>query len=399
MQLRIRKSTFTKVISWICLILFSVTSQTQAEPWEEPQDTFSAIFTPDKYAWELFVSMNWPANVPAQEADPNKAFGEEGAVVWETWRNTRPFSDNTVFKNDGSDPGPWIPEVPVAAVERKATDFEPIPLKQQIRAMQQLILDSRIGVDTPVIDTLALRSGNEVRFNTSTYEFVRSAELYNIEGQVKHVNAGKLILDFPANSKTVKAQWRPIQEDDKPRYHWAEVDRDGVKEIWGLSALHITTKDIPNWFWATFEHIDNKVSGDSGDPGRPNLGWLTKSVDRHACQNPKPVDCEEIPAGMGLEDTKWENYRLRGTQIDFVTQTGETTILANSQIEASFQTTSSCITCHADAAVNKMGNAMGMGFPTGIPDSRKFTDPVTSERIWMQRDFLWSLSRAQNKTN
>ena len=38
--------------------------------------------------------------------------------------------------------------------------------------------------------------------------------------------------------------------------------------------------------------------------------------------------------GIGLQGTKWENYRLRGAQSDFVTPIGAPTILANSQIES-----------------------------------------------------------------
>ena len=35
------------------------------------------------------------------------------------------------------------------------------------------------------------------------------------------------------------------------------VDSSGVTRLFGLTALHITTKDLPNWFWATFESVYN----------------------------------------------------------------------------------------------------------------------------------------------
>jgi hypothetical protein len=40
-----------------------------------------------------------------------------------------------------------------------------------------------------------------------------------------------------------------------------------------------------------------------------------------------------------LQGTKWENYRLRGTQIDFIDSMGVPTLLGNSQIEASSRRT------------------------------------------------------------
>lgn len=61
-----------------------------------------------------------------------------------------------------------------------------------------------------------------------------------------------------------------------------------------------------------------------------------------------------IPTGLGLGGTKWANYRLRGTQVDFINSIGRPVILSNSQIERGFLR-SSCIRCHADATVNKEG--------------------------------------------
>ena len=87
-----------------------------AQPWKEPQDTFAALFEPDRYAWRLFVALSWPANVANKEADASKTLGAPGTVVWETWRNVRPEAPDTVFRLDGSDPGPWLgPPGPVIA--------------------------------------------------------------------------------------------------------------------------------------------------------------------------------------------------------------------------------------------------------------------------------------------
>lgn len=92
-----------------------------------------------------------------------------------------------------------------------------------------------------------------------------------------------------------------------------------------LLSFHMSTKDLPNWFWATFEHVDNQGRCDwtgGNDSGRPT------------------------PA-----DAAWRSYRLKGSQTEFVTATGRSTLLGNSVTEAGFTNSVSCISCHARAAV------------------------------------------------
>ncbi|MFX0591115.1 hypothetical protein ACOARS_13450, partial [Glaesserella parasuis] len=55
--------------------------------------------------------------------------------------------------------------------------------------------------------------------------------------------------------------------------------------------------------------------------------------------------------GVGLEGTVWQYYRLRGTLSEL--QPGQQPqLLANSELEAGFQTASSCNSCHSHAAVD-----------------------------------------------
>lgn len=349
---------------------------------DEVQDTASAIISPDEYAWRLFISLNQPADLATKCADTSKSFGAEGSVVWETWRNVQRTVPDTIFKADGTDPGPWL--TGAAPFIRQESDFVEIPLKQ-LASVTQLALDQEdASVASPLFDA-RVGEGNEVRMNRAAYEFVRAGELYDRNTMDEMAAAGVANLVFPLEAKEIKAQWRKIKEADMPRYHWAIVDgNDGQRQVWGLTALHIITKDLPNWYWATFEHIDNKDTG----------VWETVSVDSFACPAP-PHDCEDIPSGIGLEGTKWENYRLRGSQVDFVTTIGRPTILANSQIEASFQTRSSCITCHAMAAIDADNTALGFAAEVGVPQPGWFMDPATGQRRFMQLDFVFSLLRAR----
>lgn len=376
--------------------------QSDAPKWEEPQDTMMALFEPDCYSWRLFVALNWPADLAAKAPDSNAAFGANAPVVWETWRNAAVGAPDTVFRVDGADPGPWLdtPLVASAADRFDHADAGPLQRAELIEMLESL------GGPVVLFDSeTAGVSSNETRLNKQTYEFVRSEGLYNIEGQAALFDAGIETIAFPAFAKEVKAQWRVIQETDKPRYHWVEADGAEGQQIYGLTSLHITTKDLPNWLWATFEHIDNRMVHKGDDTHPPSEGWKLASVDRFACPD-APHECEQAPQGIGLEGTHWENYRLRGVQVDFFDAMGKPTLLANSQPEQFFQETSSCITCHALASVNGAGerifffNQMGEG-PVGLPVGweRVSGDPLgyfdaSGNVQFTQLDFVWSLFRA-----
>ncbi|WP_259664036.1 MULTISPECIES: hypothetical protein [Rhizobium] len=116
---------------------------------------------------------------------------------------------------------------------------------------------------------------------------------------------------------------------------------------------------LPNWTWATFEHQNN--------PGRCDYtgchdayGAVVADVDANEVLDRPYSACAKNDAlkavlgSAGLSPV-WEHYCLKGSQTDFVSATGVPTQLGNSVTEAGFADTSSCITCHARAAVNAKG--------------------------------------------
>jgi hypothetical protein len=326
----------------------------------ESVDTATAILNPDKHAWALFLELNRDAGTG------------DGRVVWETWKNAVNPSD--IFKQDGSEPPPWGG----GAAPRTNDDFESLPRQLQM-AMKAG------GKPTIQFDPDAGGGfGNEVRMNRPAFNFIFDNKLYNKEGQLAFFSKQNPDRPggFPMAAKEIKAQWRPIPAGADPaRYHTAKHPATGV--LWGLTSLHITTKDLPNWFWTTFEHKDNEGMEDQ-----------VPSADSHG-----------LPPE--LKGTKWENYVLRGSQVDFVSPVGTPTILANSQIEGPFQRTSSCISCHARATIGKIPesgeflvlsifeSASPLRGSVGSPDPKWFFDPNAPEqRIYHQLDFVWSLDRA-----
>jgi hypothetical protein len=108
--------------------------------------------------------------------------------------------------------------------------------------------------------------------------------------------------------------------------------------------------------------------------------------------------------------SEWQNYRLKGSQVDFTDATGVPNLVGNSVIENSFVQTSSCMTCHANASIDSTGifNPT-VGFtPTGqslngpvLPGwfyNLKTWDPVSLnyQMNYYQTDFIWAIFNAKN---
>mgnify|MGYP001063171505 CR=1 FL=1 len=344
------------------------------KPWRVPQDSTTAMNKPDLYAWQLFVSLNWPVDENKCKPDRDADLGEPGKVVWETWQ-----SREETFLPGAQQPATWRQGC-------KQGGFATLPS----------------GDYTVFAD-------EDIRISKSAYNYIRDNKLYSLDEQERLARAGVRDLSFPLGAKTAKAHWVRITEEDKPRYHWAEVERDGETHIYGVSGFHIVSKDMPTWFWATFEHVDNELRWPQTYPDA-FLGWLTPSRDAAACP-PGFLSCNEIPAGLGLEGTKWENYRLRGTQIDWVDNRGTPTSLANSQLESFMDLeTSSCLTCHALAVKGETGDPKPIGFLkdernahglklgfTGPPSPAMFRDENGVEVPYIGLDYVWVLRKAQRE--
>jgi hypothetical protein len=319
-----------------------------SRPWIAPDDGRQAATHSDQYAWRLFVALNWPADRAGRAADPKAAFGADGPVTWEVWQDA-----NDVYLEDGGDPGAWGAEGSTPVASSAVADesrFETVSLKD-IPIARHIVGGRMVPLTDPVADAKRL---TEIRMNRATFEYIRANELYNVDGQLRLIAAARAV-NFPSAATEVKAKWRPIRADERERYHTVTVRlADGTERLYGLTALHIVSKALPQWFWATFEHVDNPTL-----PGAD--GWQLLSSDRFACAG-EADNCNRAPRGIGLEGTVWQNYRLRGTLTRFVDDGNRPLLLANSELEAGMQQTSSCMTCHARSVLALVGGA-----PTRLP--------------------------------
>ena len=322
-------------------------------------DTHPALNQRDRFGWEVFVKICAPAHDGTNNA------------IWETWatdQDTFPF-----FPQAGSPPQ-W-----------PATKAKRLTESRQGKAFEDL--KKRMGTHPGLRITTG--GGQEVRRNREAFDFIIDHDLWHLDGIREAVTRGDVI-DFPRESIEIKAQWKPITPIEKGKYHW-NVDDTG--RLFGLIGFHITTKDIPNWYWATFEHVDN-----------PNRGQDQGCRDDFGVQPPN--SCDGVPSQALLDmmqkgglPAEWQNYRLVDSQVDFVDSTGRAQIVGNSTIEGGFESTSSCLTCHSRSAVDKDGNFLDFftsnpfGGHVGSPDPSWFYNSNGARKV-MQMDFVWAFSAA-----
>jgi hypothetical protein len=366
-----------------------------SRPWVPPPPGPQAAAHGDEYAWRLFVAINWPADMSTRTADVGARLGADRPAIWETWQ-----SSADAYRDDGSDPGPWRkrPREPMPAREAR---FESLSLGES-----KLTRHIVAGVMVPLLDPLAHAPRLiEVRMNRASFDYLRSHELYNVQGQLRAVARG-LRVQFPSAAVQIKASWRPIDVADRSRYHTISVRfANGTSRLYGLTALNVAAKALPTWFWASFEHVDNATR-----PGAEE--WQLASRDSFACRH-APVGCNLAPSGVGLEGTVWENYRLRGTLTTFVDAEQRPRLLANAELESGLQRTASCITCHSRASIGVVdgqpvrlpafevaagaaGASTRRGY-VGLPDPAWFARASADPRgaAFQPLDFVWSMSQGR----
>ena len=297
-----------------------------------------------------------PALPAAAQSPPNPAMTAPDQVAWQLFiqANTRAGGSNSTFETWASDtdlfqPNPQFPAAPTPP------SLRPPILPQVAREGVQ-----ESGGLLPALPPGAAQGQmEETRHNKPTFDFIVQNNLYKLSG-VKAA-FGKA-LSFPVDSVEVKGNWLAVS--DIPQFTNNKVTLAQVPQLYhvnsaagvqyALVSMHVISKQVPNWTWATFEHRFN--------PGRcdiigcrDNFGAQTAFVPSNRTAGQGYPDCVKTTALTAMLssadiDPVYNNYCLKGSQVDFVDNVGLDIRVGNSVTEDGFVATSSCITCHGRAA-------------------------------------------------
>ncbi|MDR6564650.1 MULTISPECIES: hypothetical protein [unclassified Arcicella] len=246
----------------------------------------------DCFAWQEFISLNWPVNASSSFGTPY----DLAPVQWETY-----MPREVLFQDQGVKPPVWGTLVS----DKYAKKFKTQRLLMNKMSTKLLTFTSKIdnsdSLNTFSADQAApqgkpswLGSQNgknvwyEILLNKDYYDFVVQKGYYNATIQHDSVKAGHPI-NFPQgvyHSKVgaieLKAAWMEVPNPQSPQWARYKLSRATVLDpstnqlrtttvaLVGLHILHKTTNQ-PTWVWATFEQVDNAPT--STTVGSPPYGY------------------------------------------------------------------------------------------------------------------------------
>jgi hypothetical protein len=308
--------------------------------------------------WRLFTEFVAPVSK-----------GSQSPVVFETWA-----SDADTFSPKPRWPKAGEPIKLQASVLELLKTLNPGGSLKNLRAKIDVDCTAPPGAAVggfPTSGTPAPCIAEQVARNRPQFDYIVGNSL-NTQAGLRAAYARSFKVEMPPESIAVKADWIPLpmllqwipQLGDvgtiRTLYYTATVR----SVEYALVAMHVSSRQNPNWIWGTFEHQMN--------PGRcdaigcfdtfgaqiPAVPPNRAAVNTQYGSCPKTEQLKILMAGTHLLPV-WENYCLKSTQVDYTTADGTPYVLGSSVIEGVVGNgtiaASSCIACHAYASFGPTG--------------------------------------------
>ena len=416
-----------------------------------------AMSAPDQTAWNVFIQ----AVRPPSASGPVK--GRLPRTTFETWP-----SDGSTFNKNAKPirqaPGtaqlvpaaedqldlrpPVLPNAPSSAKPAVHAAAAAVAAKAPDRGPQTPASASQAPIFNPtppgVTDNGCNPAGSaqfyepacdgtaqeEVRRNPSTYNYIVANQLNSRAGLARAFR-NNMKIDFPVDSVEVKTNWIPVS---KLATYYPGVPQSqffiatdmvptpaGSQPVaYALIAMHVISKQVPNWTWATFEHQGNR--GRCDFLGCKDIfGAVDKDVPPANApdgtnQGTVYANCAKTPALLAAfraarVDPVFSNYCLKGSQTDFTDSEGMAVRVGNSVTENGFVPQASCMSCHGSANINAKGYSTTVfGFIGQQGQSNGQVGPINPlfyynqsggrpyyedqaglNRIAISADFVWSV--------
>ncbi len=320
----------------------------------------------DAFLWGLFAQFTAPSS--ANSPRP---------VQFETWA-----SDKDTFSFTPHWPSPGEPlEFHPSALGALST---PGVLQNLINSSTSLsiLLNQPIDVNCeappgaavggfPTTGTPPPCIAEQVVRNRKEYDYIVNNHLNTQAGLAVAYKNG-VDVEMPIEAIGLKADWVPVmalqqwvpQAGDptniRKLYFTATVDN----VEFALVAMHVASRQNPNWVWGTFEHqlnpgrCDYIGCFDSFGAQVPAVAPNTTAYNSQYGVCAKTPELKALMSKANLSSV-WENYCLKSSQVDFVASDGTPYALGNSVIEGivgnGTVAISSCITCHYYASFGATG--------------------------------------------
>lgn len=244
----------------------------------------------------------------------------------------------------------------------------------------------------------------QVARNRAQFDYIVKNSLNTRSGLAAAYKA-KVDVDMPTESIALKADWVPLPSllawvpelkgvaDARSLYHTTLVN----SVEYALVALHVSSRQNPNWVWATFEHEMNP--GRCDDIGCwDTFGAVTAAVPpNHKVVNGQYGPCAKTAQLAALMKNanlspQWKHYCLKSSQVDYSDADGTPYVLGNSVIEGivgnGTVAASSCISCHRYASFGPDGQPTAAAEailpfnPTGEPIKTVLAGSSTFAFMW-----------------
>lgn len=239
----------------------------------------------------------------------------------------------------------------------------------------------------------------EIFVNPAETAFINTNGLATLTGQATYASKNGNQISLPWSAIEIKVDW--ISQNSatctSPTLYMEMIQFEGQPaQCFAMAGMHISSKVLPNWLWATFEPANSPANPNRCNPALYGMcfdPWGTTSSVPYGMDNP----AKQSPALAALMKSKnlsaaFNNYFLTGVQTQFVDSKGVATQLGNSFVEywAGVKPgQASCITCHSYAVLQtNPPTEIGQGAPTGP----QIGPGATLSAGQVRQDFSWMLA-------
>ena len=285
----------------------------------------------DNMAWQMFVALNWAANAVNQP--PAQGLTVPGTRVFQKYRKVDQLFGNSPV---------------IASCRRVALPFFFIGSNGKGQPMPNNDEYFQASTNLPLIDINGNWTIFERRVNDVEAQFLlapngKPAEtLTTTQGQTNFIKNNPDGVQFTASATTpigpngsieIKTAWRIINQekgDDPSRYYtqlaYIAVPGDLVnggrqicsRVLLGLVGMHIVQRNpvvscnpqlLPQWIWATFEHVDNAPMAQAPCNVRNGCGtnsstnWINKPSCGAAAPDPNVKRYSYYKLNSGIQAT------------------------------------------------------------------------------------------------